>query len=226
MLSRIDKDRIEAAVSQAEAGTTGEIVCVLASEVSHYPEVPIAWGAAVALAAPPLALALGLRPLTLAGAAGVWLVAQASAIEAQLALALGLYTLAQIVLFVFTTVIVSIPAVRRALTPRVLRRHRAARAAQHHFSALASRAGASQTGVLIFVAVDDHQVEILADAALHQKADETAWKRAAAAIGAAMKGGHDPTAGIVEAVAICGEALKAHFPGARPPGVPDRPIEV
>ena len=49
MLSAIDKDRIEAAVRTAEAGTSGEIVCLLAQEVSNYREVPLAWAAAVAL---------------------------------------------------------------------------------------------------------------------------------------------------------------------------------
>jgi putative membrane protein len=66
--------------------------------------------------------------------------------------------------------------------------------------------------VLIFVALVDRQVEIMADRALHGKADEAAWKAAATAIGEAMKHGADPTSGIVRAVEICGSVLKAHFP--------------
>jgi uncharacterized membrane protein len=62
--------------------------------------------------------------------------------------------------------------------------------------------------------MDDRQVRVLAAPALHEKADDAAWARAADAIGAAMKAGHDPTQGIVAAIGICGEALKAHFPAA------------
>ncbi|MEO8812579.1 MAG: TPM domain-containing protein [Caulobacteraceae bacterium] len=226
MLSTLDKERIEAAVTDAETGTTGEIVVVLAAEVSNYREVPLAWGAAAALALPPIALALGLRPMAMAGEAGVWLVAQASAFEAELIFALALYALAQILLFVATSVVVSIPPIRRTLTPAALKRHRVQRAAQHHFAALAARAKAGETGVLIFVGVDDRQVRVLADAALHAKVGESVWTRAAAAVGRAMKRGPDPTAGIVEAVKICGAALKAHFPGDQPHEWPARPQEI
>ena len=50
MLTAKDQARIAEAVGDAEAGTSGEIVCVLASEVSHYPEVALGWAAITALA--------------------------------------------------------------------------------------------------------------------------------------------------------------------------------
>src|ERR1700756_2247222 len=80
MLNAIDQDRIAEAVGKAEEGTSGEIVCVLAGEVSHYPEVAIAYAAIAALVIPPLALALGLRPLAAVADAGVWMAAQAGAL--------------------------------------------------------------------------------------------------------------------------------------------------
>src|SRR5438445_670390 len=79
MLSKVDADRIEAAVDKAEAGSRGEIVCVLAGEVSHYREIPLAWGAAAALAIPPLAVLAGLHPLALASTGGAWTVAHTAA---------------------------------------------------------------------------------------------------------------------------------------------------
>ena len=201
----------------AEAETRGEIVCVLAAEVSEYREVPLAWAAGAALVLPPLALALGVKPLDLAGRAGVWMAMQGGALARDIALLLGFYALVQAVLFLAVYWIVHIPGVRRALTPASLKRHRVERAAQHHFAALASLAKGSETGLLIFLAPIERQVRILAHAALHEKADESAWSRAADAVGQAMKRG-DPTAGVVEAIAICGAALKAHFPlGAEGP---------
>jgi putative membrane protein len=228
MLSSLDEDRIAAAVDKAETGTSGEIICVLAGEVSKYREVPLAWAAAVALAIPPIALAFGVHPLAAAADSGLWLSPEAGALESQLALALGLYAILQVALFVATFFVVHIPAVRRRLTPRSLKRHRVAQAAHRQFAAIAAHAEGSDTGVMIFVAVDDRQVQVLAERALHQKADEDAWSRAAQAIGKAMKAGHDPTAGIIEAVEICGAALAAHFPADGPHRqiFSNRPIEV
>jgi putative membrane protein len=227
MLSKIEEDRIEAAVKAAEEKTSGEIFVVLASEVSKYREVPLAWAAALALALPPIVLSLSLSPLTdLTGE--LWVVGQMGALQSELGVAIGLYAAAQIVLFLAVLAIVHIPAIRRRLTPRALKRHRVAKAAHHQFISISSRARASETGVLIFVALEDRQVQILADAGIHQKCGEAPWARAAEAITSAMKAGDDPTAGIIEAVNICGKALGEHFPSSDPRehAFSARPLEV
>jgi putative membrane protein len=228
MLNSLDQDRIAAAVTKAEEGTSGEIVCVLAAEVSHYPEVALGCAALAALVLPPLALVLGARPLGMAADAGFWMAAQAGALEGEMILALALYALVQTAIFILVFLILEIPAVRRLATPALLKKHKVERAAHQQFAAIAARAAGSETGVLVFVAVDDRQVVVLADQALHEKADEAAWKAAADAIGAAMKGGHDPTAGIVRAVEICGEALRAHFPArdGQHHVFSDRPLQI
>jgi putative membrane protein len=233
MLNDIDRDRIAEAVAKAEDGTSGEIVCVLAGEVSHYPEVAIAYAAIAALAIPPAALALGLRPLGAAAdagfwMAGFWMAAQAGVLESEFSMALGLYAAAQALLFIVVFLVLEIPAVRRALTPTPLKRHRVERAAHQQFASIAGRAEGSQTGILIFVAPDDRQVRILADKGIHDKVGDPVWNKAVGAIGQAMKGGHDPTSGIVEAIAICGEALKGHFPetGPHAPIFSNRPLEI
>jgi putative membrane protein len=228
MLNALDQARIEAAVAKAEEGTSGEIVCVLAGEVSHYPEVALGWAAVISLGLPALALAVGIHPLAMAADAGIWMAAQAGALEGELVLALGLYALVQTALFVLTFLLLEIPAVRRFMTPSLLKRHKVERAARQQFAAISARASGSETGVLLFVAVDDRQVRVLADRILHQKADEAAWKAAAAAIGAGMKGGADPTGGIVQAVEICGSVLRAHFPSTGGPGhvFTTHPVEI
>ena len=228
MLSAIDEDRIEAAVAKAEEGSSGEIVCVLASEVATYREVPLAWAAAVAMALPPMALALGvIHPFSVL-IDDAWMLAQPGALENNIGFALAAYATLQVLLFILVALIVAMPAMRRRLTPRILKRHRVAKAAHHQFVAISARAQGSETGVLIFVALVDRQVQILADAGIHQKVGEAAWVRAADAIGSAMKGGRDPTGGIVEAVEICGAALKEHFPaaGPRPHVFSSRPLEI
>jgi len=228
MLSKIDKERIAAAVAKAEEGSSGEIVCALAGEVSSYREIPLAWAAAAALVLPPLGLALGSRflPFVLGGLA--WTAAQATAFDTQIALVLTVYAVVQTALFVIVFLFTSIPAVRRRITPRMLKRHKVARAAHHQFAAFAARAHDSQTGVLIFIALVDRQVQILADQALHKACGELVWVRAAQAVQEAMKAGDDPTSGIIAAVEICGAALREHFPttGPRSDGVFTEPIEV
>jgi putative membrane protein len=214
MLTPQDHARITAAVARAEAGTTGDIFCVLAGEVSSYREVPIAWGAATALLVPPIVLAFGLKPLLTAVTAGGWSAAQASAASSELGVALTGYAVVQICLFGLVAFLTSLPKVRRAVTPRFLKRHRVKKAAFHHFAAAHSHAKDSETGVLIFVALVERQVEVLADAAIHAKVGGEVWAAAAGAVQEGMRA-PDPTAGVEKAIAICGDALKAHFPGAR-----------
>jgi putative membrane protein len=227
VLSRIEEDRIEAAVAKAEETTAAEIVVVLAAEVSNYREVPLAWAAAVALIVPPVALLLGVEPMKLATNAGVWIAGQAQALESEFMLALGLYAIAQAVLFVVVFGLCEIPAVRRALTPTVLKRHRVERIAQQQFASIGARAREAETGVLIFVAVDDRQVRILAPAEVHDKVGEPVWAKAVKAIGESMKAGHDPSAGVVEAVTICGAALAQHYPATgEAHTLSNRPIEI
>jgi len=225
MLSATEEDRIEAAVTAAEDGTSGEIICVLAAEVSKYREVPLAWAAGIALALPPLAL--GVSPLKLAMDAGMWISGE-DALAGELAIMFGLYAALQAALFIIIFLIAEIPAVRRRITPGVLKSHRVAKVAHQQFAAISARAAGSDTGVLIFVALDDRRVQILADAGIHDKVGDLVWRQATAAIGSAMKAGHDPTAGIIEAVELCGAALKAHYPaeGPRAHVFRARPVEI
>ena len=227
MLTDIDRDRIEAAVAAAEEGSSGEIVCILAGEVSHYRETPLAFAAAVALIIPPVAVALGLHPLALASGGSAWTIGHGSAVEGEINLALMAYAIGQVVLFGLAALVASIPAVRRVLTPAFLKRHRVRKAAQQQYAAISSRAVGSDTGVLLFVALEDKMVEVFADAGIHAKCGEALWKEAANAIGAGMKAG-DPTAGLIQAVELCGAALREHFPQTGPNTnvLSNRPVEI
>ena len=133
----------------------------------------------------------------------------------QLGGVLAAYSIFQIVIFALVAIIVGVAPVRRALTPKFLKRHRVAKAAYHHFVAAHCHTQKSQTGVLIFIALVDRHVQVLADKAIHDKAGETVWKAMAGAVQEGMKA-PDPTAGIVRAIEICGASLKAHFPSDKP----------
>src|SRR5271157_1050461 len=143
MLNALDQERIASAVTKAETGTSGEIVCVVAAEVSHYPEVALGWASVAALVLPPLALVLGAHPLAMAADAGFWMVAQAGALEGEMVLALALYALLQTAIFILVFLILEIPAVRRLATPAPLKRHKVQHAAHQQFAAISARAAGS-----------------------------------------------------------------------------------
>jgi len=209
MLKPSDHRRIAEAVAAAEAKTSGEIFCIVAGEVSKYREVPLAYAAAVALIAPPVALLLGLHPWTLGDFGAGW--TGAPDLGQAVAQALGAYAALQAILFALTAFVVAIPPVRRVLTPRFLKRHRVRRTAYAHFASTGLSHVEERTGVLIFASLDDRQVELVADAAIHREVGDIAWNGAVSALVSGVKSG-DPASGFVRAVEICGGALAAHFP--------------
>jgi putative membrane protein len=224
MLTPEDHTRITAAVAAAEEGTSGDIFCVLAGEVSSYREVPIAFGAMAALLVPPAVLAVSLAPLLDFATGGGWSSAEPGNLTHELRLALTAFVAAQLVLFAVVALLTGLAPIRRVVTPGFLKRHRVKKAAFHHFVAAHSHSQGSETGVLIFVALVERRVEILADTAIHAKVGDSVWRDAAAAVQAGMKE-PDPTAGIEQAIAICGAALKAHFPATGARAETHRPVD-
>lgn len=225
-LNDTDRERIAQAVAKAEKTTSGEIVVVVARQVSTYPEVPLAWAAAAALILPPLAVTFGARPLVLSGALGDWVVGHVAALDSVVATAIGAYALVQAGLFVAAWLVFSIPAVRRVLTPGFVKAARVRQAALAQYVATGLPAREEATGVVIFASLDDHRVEVIAEPAIDERCGKSAWDAAVEAVVAGMRS-DDPGGGFVRAVELCGEALARHFPddGAEN-RVPDRPVEI
>jgi putative membrane protein len=216
MLNKTDQDRIEAAITQAESRTNGEIFCVLARDVSRYREVPLAWATIAALVLPPLAVLLGLRRLALADIFTSWTDESVHAVEGLIVRALTSYALLQVGLFVVVALVASLPRVRRILTPGVLRRHRVRQAARRHFVAAGAKLSHAEPHILIYASLADRRVELVAHDAIHRAVGEGPWNAAVAAVTEGMKTGRQAD-GFVKAIAICGDALAAHFP---PDGAP------
>ena len=228
LLSPSDHERIRVAIDAAETTTSGEICGVLAHECSQYWEVPLVWAAGVALIAPAIALALGFHPASLLTAlAGGWVAAHAAATDAAVIQSLTTYAALQATLFVLTALIVSFPPLRRALTPRSLKRERVHRRAREQFAARGLHLAGEETGVLIFASVAERMVEVVADHRIAAVAHPEAWSDVVAALTAGMKAG-DPGAGFAAAIQKAGVHLAEHFP--RRPGdlnrLPDTVIEL
>ena len=206
-----DLDRIAGAVAEAEKTTAGEIFCVLAPEVSDYRETPLVWAAAAALVLPAGALFAGFRPDVLTRLFGGWSVGHAAALDAAILSALSTYIALQAVVFVVAALVVSIPPVRRALTPASLKAARVKRAAMEQFLSHGLHVTRDRTGVLIFAALAERRVEVIADEAIYKAAPDVVWGEVVADLVAGMKRGAVAD-GFVAAVGRAGAVLAAHVP--------------
>lgn len=216
MLSSEAHGRIAAAIAAAEARTSGEIFCVLARRVSSYRDISLGWAAAAALLLPLGLIPLGFDPAWIPGLGHGWQGAHLASGDVIVGQSLAAYVLIQAAVFLTVFLLTSIPTVRRLVTPRGIRRARVRRAALEQFLAHGMHVTEGRTGVLIFAAVSDHQVEVIADESIHAKVDPEVWGDAVEALARGLKHG-DHAAGFEVAINLCGAVLAEHFP----PGAPN-----
>ncbi|WP_419319081.1 TPM domain-containing protein [Caulobacter sp. ErkDOM-E] len=206
-----DQARIAEAVAAAEKTTAGEIFCVLAPEVSDYRETPLVWAAAAALILPAGGLLAGLRPDMLTRLFGGWTVGHASATDGAILSALSIYIGLQAAIFIVAALLVSIPPIRRALTPGPLKAAAVRRAAMEQFMSHGLHLTRDRTGVLIFAALAEHRVEVIADEGIYKAAPNAVWDEVVADLVAGLKRGKIAD-GFVAAVTRVGEILSSHVP--------------
>jgi putative membrane protein len=210
-LTPSDLAAIEDAIRQAEARTSGELYCVVAEESADYGETPLAWAAGAALLGPALLLLGGVR-VSVPDLFGGWTAAQVGrAAERAAREALIGAILLQAALFVTTLLVVALPQVRRALTPRPFKRERVRRRAREQFAAKGLHLTRARTGVLIFVSFAERMAELIADEGVAAHVDPQVWDQAMAALVDGLRRGH-AAAGISAAIGLCGEVLAEHFP--------------
>lgn len=197
-LSAEDQSRIGAAIKAAEAGTAGEIVCVLARSSSDSRTYATAWSALLALIAPWILLAV-----TNLSVRGIFL--------------------AQIVIFVVLFLVLTETPLGRILVPRRIRRAEAHRAATEQFMIRGMARKQNRAAVLIFVSLAEHYVRIVADEGIASKVDQTVWQDAVDALRRHISEG-EIAEGFVIAVEKCGRVLAEHFPprGEGEDALPDR----
>lgn len=181
-----DDNRITESIRAAEKNTSGEIFCVLMRQSSDYRMVPIAWAALAALFIP-----LPLLYLTKLESTTIYII--------------------QLVAFLIVMLVLLLPAVRLLMVPKRTMFERAHAEAQRQFAAHGLHRTEARTGVLIFVSLAEHYVEVVADIGIAAKVQQEVWDRAVKALVQAMKRGKVAD-GYVEAISICGEVLAQHFP--------------
>ena len=219
--------RVASAIAAAEARTSGEIFCVLAGQVSSYRDISLAWAAAAALFLPLALIPFGFDSTWFPGLSDSWEAAHLSALHLTVGRALGVYAVVQASVFLAVYLLLRVPALTRLATPRGVRRDRTRQAAMHQFLAHGLHVTEHRTGVLIFAALADRQVEVIADQGIHSRVDHAVWADAVEALTMAMSE-RRPAEGFEQAIALVGGVLAEHFPPRQRNAneVPDRLVEI
>jgi putative membrane protein len=118
---------------------------------------------------------------------------------------------AQIGVFLALGVLVQWAPIKLRLVPSSVKRRRAARLAREQFITQGLHSTANRAGVLLFVAVGERYVEILADHGIAANVDNAAWQRIVDAFIADVRAGRIGE-GFVKAVNACGTVMARHFP--------------
>jgi putative membrane protein len=221
-VSEADHFLVTAAVGEAEAATSGEIVTIIADLSDHYEDMAFAWASIVAF----LALsAYALFPDFYLGVID-WLTGgwrhDYSAGE-YLAMALA----AMVLKWIATWAILQYIPLRLLLTPKAIKMARVRARAVSLFKVGTEAKTVGRTGVLLYLSMKEHRAEIVADDAIASKVAPEVWGDAMVALLDEVKAGR-PGAGMAEAVRQMGTVLAEHFPkgSENPNELPDRLIEL
>ncbi len=202
-----EKQRIEAAVGEAEAQTAGEIVPVVATASGRYDRGEDLFGLVCAVVA----------------VAVVWWLSQGIeatqtewAVKTELALGLPAIVITLVAAFLVGAVaatffpLLRLPFISRSEMEEEV--ERGAAAAFHRFRVRRTAAG---TGVLIYVSLYERMVRVLGDDAINEKVSAAEWSTICnrAVEGLRQERGAD---GLAAAIREAGELLRRHFP--RQPG--------
>ena len=221
-LTQADHALVSAAVAEAEAHTSGEIVTIVARRSDSYHDVGLSWAAAAVfialalMAAFPAQLRAFLSTLLLD-----W--------EHELAdwkLLTGLLGLL-ILKFLIVRYLLAIMPLRMLVTPKATKARRVRRRAILLFRTAAEARTRGRTGVLLYISLDEHRAELVTDRAINEKVSPDAWGDAMATLVDALRQDRAGE-GLAAAVTQVGAVLALHFPRATDDinELPDRLIEL
>lgn len=191
-LTEADLARIEAAVGAAEQRTAGEIVPFVVRQSGSYDVA--AWRAAAIGALLAAAAALGASWLYdgwgLPWLYSTWAVETATLAGAVAGGLAGAF----------------VPLVRRSLAGPALLAETVHRRAAEAFLDEEVFATRDRTGILLFVSLFEHRIEVVGDSGINAKVEPAEWEGVVARVRTGIRGG-DLAGGLVAAVEMCGDLL-------------------
>lgn len=198
-----EKEKIRFAIAEAESRTSGELVTVIARSSDSYLYIPTLWAALLALSIPGFNFVFSepMNPI--------------------------LTYQIQVLVFLLATLLFQIDAIKMRLIPKNVKHYRASLKAREQFLAQELHTTQDRTGIMIFVSVAEHYVEIIADKGINDKIDGDLWQQTIDEFVQLVKEGRTQE-GFLSAVNHCREQLWKHFPAE--PGnaneLPDHLLEI
>lgn len=209
-LSDADLDRIRTAVAEAEQRTSGEIVPYLVERSSRY-EVAVWKGASIAAMG---TMFIAILVLQFYDGWGLgWLYASWG-----LALLTSLAGIAGALL-------ATAAPIKRMLAgeTRLARRvHRRASLAFLEEEVFSTR---DRTGILLFISLFEHRIEVLGDSGINQQVSAEEWIEVVDTIRRGIKEGH-LVDGLVEAIGLCGQLLEEKGVAIQPDDTDELPDSI
>lgn len=187
LLTEADKARVSEAIKQAEAQTSGELVTVITQASDDYWYIPTLWAALIALPVPAGIILYG-----------TWMDAT------------SLFAI-QVAVFMGLAMLFRLPVIKHAVVPKGIKRQRASRVAREQFFLQGLQNTEGRTGILLFVSVAEHYVEIIADKGINDVVPAGTWDKVVSDFVSKVKAGQY-TEGFLAAVEGCGAILAEHFP--------------
>jgi putative membrane protein len=202
-LTEQERQRIESAIVAAERTTSCELVAVVAQVADDYRHVLLLWPSLAALLLPAILL-------TAAPGVSAWTV-----------------YLMQAAAFVALALLAHLPAVRSALVPDAMQRRSARQLAREQFLEQQVHLTRARTGVLLFVSVAEHYVEIIADEGINARVPPGTWDKAVADFVERVRAGQTAE-GFLAVVEVVSSRLAEHFPSPSDDRdeLPNRVIEI
>ena len=210
------------AVAAAESDTSGEIVTVLADRSDGYTDIALWWAIGISFTA--MSIFAAFPDFFLGGLdllAGGWTVEWTQGQVLTLMLALGLFK------FFGVLAIQLWRPLKFALIPGPIKQQRVRDAAVRNFKIGAERRTHGRTGVMLYLSMQEHRAEIVADEPIAERVPAEIWGEAMADMLADVSRGRIAE-GLAAGVRDVGLILAEHFPRDKydENELPDRLIEV
>lgn len=188
------RERVAAAIREAESKTDGEIYCVVARQSDGY-FFPAACMAMLGILLASLAVAFISEYWWVSIRLPHFILKQIAAVAAVLA------------------ILWLVPALRIHLVPWQMRHRAASNNARRQFLGRNVHRTAARTGVLIFVSLAERYAEVIADVGIDSRVDPAVWEETVADLTDHAR--QDRLAdGFVRAVGSVGRVLALHFPAS------------
>ena len=198
LFSSADRDRIAAAVRQAESKTSGEIVPYVVGRSDSYEEAD--WRCGALLATATLAAFSIIYSYT-----SIWLPLTVAELVIAALLAGGLGVLLPRM----------IPALKRLFAGNALIERRVAQRAAEAFVSEEVFKTRDRTGILIFLSILEHKVLVLGDSGIHAKVKPEDWHDIVSRVVSGIRSGK-PAEGLIDGIVQCGVLLQRHGVAIRP----------